>query len=172
MSEETPNYGNEPTYIVEPPKSCPKVKIKKLHPDAVIPTKATPQSACYDVYAPCNFEVRPGRSVMPLGLAIELPIGYAAEIRARSGYSSKGFAGNFDVSEYRFDADTIAGIVDADFRQGIGVILKSCETRPFTILKGQRVAQMLIIKAETVDFEESDSLSETERHGGFGHTGI
>lgn len=172
MSEEAPIYGNEPTYIVEPPTSSLKVRLKKLHPDAVIPTKATPQSACYDVYAPCNFEVGPGRSVMPLGLAIELPTGYAAEIRSRSGYSSKGFAGNFDVSEYRFDTDVHAGVVDADFRQGIGVILKSYETRPFTILKGQRVAQMLIIKAETVDFEESDSLSETERHGGFGHTGI
>lgn len=109
---------------------------------------------------------------MPLGLAIELPTGYAAEIRPRSGYSSKGFAGNFVLSEYRFDADAIAGIVDADFRNGIGVILKSCETQPFVILKGQRVAQMLIIKAEIVDFEESDSLSETERQGGFGHTGI
>lgn len=172
MSNEVANYGPEPTYIVEPPKSRPRIKIKKLHPDAAIPTKATPQSACYDVYAPCDFIVKPGRSVMPLGLAIELPIGYAAEIRSRSGYSSKGFAGKFDVSEYRFDADVHAGVVDADFRQGIGVILKSCETRPFTILKGQRVAQMLIIKAETVDFEESDSLSETERHGGFGHTGI
>lgn len=94
MSEEVSIYGDEPTYIVEAPKSTPKVKIKKLHPDAVIPTKATLGSACYDVYAPCNFEVRPGRSVMPLGLAIELPAGYAAEIRSRSGYSSKGFAGN------------------------------------------------------------------------------
>lgn len=170
MSEEVPKY--EVTTICEAPKDGLKVKIKKLHPDAVIPTRATTQSACYDVYAPCNFEVRPGRSVMPLELAIELPTGYAAEIRSRSGYSSKGFAGNFDVSEYRFDADAITGVVDADFRQGIGVILKSCETRPFTILKGQRVAQMLIIKAETVDFEESDHLSETDRHGGFGHTGI
>lgn len=148
-----------------------KIKIKKLHPDAVIPTKATPQSACYDVYAPEDFTVKPGRSVMPLGFALELPPGYGAEIRPRSGYSSKGFAGTLATTEYRFDADSIHGMVDADFRQGIGVIIKSCEERAFIIKKGQRVAQMLIIKAEEADFEEAEELSDSDRHGGFGHTG-
>lgn len=148
-----------------------KVKIKKLHPDAVIPTKATPGSACYDVYAPCDFKVKPGRSVMPLGLAVELPPGYAAEIRPRSGYSSKGFAGILADTKYRFDADSIHGMVDSDYRQGIGVIIKSYEDRSFVIKKGQRVAQMFIIKAEDADFIETDTLTETDRHGGFGHTG-
>lgn len=148
------------------------VKIKKLHPDAIVPSKATPQSACYDVYAPCDFIVRPGRSVMPLGLAIELPPGYGAEIRPRSGYSSKGFAGTLAETEYRFDADSIHGMVDADFRQGIGVIIKSYEDRAFVIKKGQRVAQMLIIKAEEADFTEVEELTPSDRHGGFGHTGI
>lgn len=149
-----------------------QIKIKKLHPGAVIPTKATPGSACYDVYAPCDFKVVPGRSVMPLGLAIQLPDGYAAIIRARSGYSSKGFAGTLAITEYRFDCDCLSGVVDSDFRDGIGVIIKSCENRAFVIRKGQRVAQMLIIKAETTDFVETDTLSETDRHGGFGHTDI
>ena len=165
-------YGDEPTYIVSPPKSTPKVKIKKLHPDAVIPTKATPQSACYDVYAPEDFVVRPGRSVLPLGLAIELPQGYAAEIRPRSGYSSKGFAGTLAYSEYRFDADILHGVIDSDYRDGIGAIIHSHENRSFTIKKGQRIAQMLIIRTETADFEETECLSDTKRHGGFGHTGI
>lgn len=149
-----------------------QIKIKKLHPGAVIPTKATPGSACYDVYAPCDFKVVPGRSVMPLGLAIELPQGYAAEIRARSGYSSKGFATALSDTVYRFDIDCIAGVVDSDFRQEIGVILHSHHGRYVTIKKGQRVAQMLITKAETADFVETDTLSETDRHGGFGHTDI
>lgn len=149
-----------------------KVKIKKLHPDAVIPTKATPQSACYDVYAPCEFKVRQGRSVMPLGFAIELPEGYAAEIRPRSGYSSKGFAGQLADSEYRFNADILHGVVDSDYRDGIGAIIISNDPRAFVIRKGQRVAQMLIIKAETADFIETDTLTETDRHGGFGHTGV
>ena len=172
MSEEAPNYGSEPTYIVESPKSTPRVKIKKLHPDAVIPRKATPGSACYDVYAPCDFLARPGRSVMPLGFAIELPAGYAAEIRPRSGYSSKGFAGTRATTEYRFDADILHGCIDSDFRQGIGTIIINREPLAFRIKKGQRVAQMLIVKAEDVEFTEVDSLFETDRHGGFGHTGI
>lgn len=148
-----------------------EIKIKKLHPDAVIPTKGTPLSAGYDVYAPCDFEVKPGRSVMPLGFAIEMPEGYAAIVRARSGYSAKGFAGTRVHSEYRFDCDSITGVVDADFRQGIGVILKSYEPRMFTIKKGQRVAQILFKKVEAVNFIETDTLTETKRDGGFGSTG-
>ena len=149
-----------------------EVKIKKLHPDAVIPTKGTPQSACYDLYAPYDFTVSPGRQVMPLELAMELPDGYCAVIRSRSGYASKGFAGILGDTEYRFDADELSGVVDSDFRQGIGAIIYSRVPRMFTIRKGQRVAQMLIIKAECADFIETDTLTDTDRHGGFGHTGI
>lgn len=116
--------------------------------------------------------VYPGRSVMPLGLAIELPQGYAAVIRPRSGYSSQGFAGTMADTEYRFDADCISGVVDADFRQGIGVIINSHEQRGFIVRKGQRVAQMLILKAESADFEEVENLTESDRDGGFGHSGI
>lgn len=149
-----------------------RVKIKKLHPDAVIPTKATPQSACYDVYAPEDFAVKPGRSVMSLGFALELPPGYGAEIRPRSGYSSKGFAGILADTEYRFNADILHGVIDSDYRGGIGAIIISHELRTFVIKKGQRIAQMLIVKTESVDFENIEELTETQRHGGFGHTGI
>lgn len=109
---------------------------------------------------------------MPLGFAIELPQGYAAEIRPRSGYSSKGFAGQLADSEYRFNADILHGVIDSDYRDGIGAIIISNDSRSFVILKGQRVAQMLIIKAEEADFIETDTLTETNRHGGFGHTGV
>lgn len=160
------------TAMCEAPKDGLKIKIKKLHPDAVIPTKATSQSAGYDVYAPCDFNIPPGRTVMPLGLAMELPVGYAAKIRPRSGYSSKGFAGTLADTEYRFDADVIDGVVDSDYRNGIGVIIRSHELRSFVIKKGQRIAQMLIIKTENAEFEEVESLTSTDRHGGYGHTGI
>lgn len=170
--ENEARYGDEPTYIVEAPKTSTGIKIKKLHPDAVIPAKATPQSAGYDLYAPEDFTVRPGRSVIPLGLAMELPRGFTAIIKPRSGYSSEGFAGKLASTEYRFDADALDGVVDADYRNGIGVIIRSRENRAFVVRKGQRVAQMLIIKAERVDFEETETLAETDRHGGFGHTGI
>lgn len=172
MSNQPPTYASEPTYIVVPPSAPLTVRIKKLRPDAVVPTKATPQSACYDVYAPCDFVVRSGRSVMPLGLAVELPPGYAAEIRPRSGYSSKGFAGTLADTEYHFNADVIHGLIDSDYRKEIGVIVRSHEDRGFIIRKGQRVAQMLIIKAECAEFVETDTLSATERDGGFGSTGI
>lgn len=170
MSEEAPKY--EVTAICEAPKDGLRVKIKKLHPDAVIPTKATPQSAGYDVYAPCDYMVYPGRSVMPLGFAIELPQGYAAEIRSRSGYSSKGFAGTLADSEYRFNADILHGVIDSDYRGGVGAIIISHELRGFIIHKGQRVAQMLILKAESADFEEVENLTDSDRDGGFGHSGI
>ncbi len=172
MSEEAPRYSNEPTYIVSSPQSKITVRIKKLHPDAIIPTKATPQSACYDVYAPYDFTVHHGRSVLPLGLAIELPAGYAAEIRPRSGYSSKGFAGTLADTEYRFNADILHGIIDSDYRNEIGAIIISHNLRSFTVKKGQRIAQMLIMKTESADFREVEVLSGSERHGGFGHTGI
>lgn len=162
----------EVTAMCESPQRQVKVNIKKLHPDAVIPTKATPQSAYYDVYAPCDFTVCPGRSVLPLGLAIELPTGFAAEIRPRSGYSSKGFAGILADTEYRFNADILHGVIDSDYRGGIGAIIISHELRTFVIKKGQRIAQMLIVKTESVDFENIEELTETQRHGGFGHTGI
>lgn len=150
-----------------------EVRIKKLHPDAVLPTKATQQSACYDVYAPCDYTVKYGRSVMPLGFAIELPEGYAAEIRPRSGYSANGFVGTMGYTEYRFDADILHGIVDSDYRGEIGAIIISRQQRFFTIRKGQRIAQMLIVKTETAEFAEVDELSETERQdGGFGHSGV
>lgn len=171
MSEEAPKY--EVTAICEAPEDGLRVKIKKLHPDAVIPTKATPQSACYDVYAPCDFVVRQGRSVMPLGFAIELSPGYCAEIRPRSGYSSKGFAGILADTGYRFDADVIHGCVDSDYRGEIGVIIKSSEMRNFTIKRGQRIAQMFIQRAENVLFEVAEELSDTVRGtGGYGSSGL
>ena len=150
-----------------------EIKIKKLHPDVVIPAKATPQSACYDVYAPCDFSVKEGRSVMPLGFAMELPDGYAAEIRPRSGYSAKGFVGMIGYTESRFDADILHGVIDSDYRGEVGAIIISRESRFFTVKKGQRVAQMLIVKVETADFTEVEELSNTIRQdGGFGHSGV
>lgn len=69
-----------------------KVKFKKLTESAVMPTKATAGSAAYDLYADSDTIVLPGRSAIPTGIAIELPNGYLADVRPRSGYSLKGFA--------------------------------------------------------------------------------
>lgn len=147
------------------------VKIKKLNPDAIIPKKATPGSAAYDVYVYCDTILRPGRQVIPLGLAIEMPDGYEAKVEPRSGYSSKGFEAYEADTARRIDADVIEGKIDSDFRDGIGVIVHSREGKNYTIRKGQRIAQLTFYKVETADFKLTDTLTETQRKGGFGYTG-
>lgn len=150
------------------------VKIKKLSNDAFVPTKATEGSAAYDLYAPYDVLVRPGRQIIDLLFAIELPFGYEAKIEPRSGYSSKGFAGSAasDMEpDMRFDCDVIVGKIDSDYRNSIGVILCNRD-KAFFVKRGQRIAQMTIYSVGVADFVEVDELSETERGtGGFGHTG-
>lgn len=163
-----------------------EVKIKKISKDAVTPNKATKGSAAYDVYTPKDYIVKPGRQVLPLGIAIQLPYGYEAKIEPRSGFSSKGMEGHkIDVLEIdghttqissdivrRFDADVISGKIDSDFCGEIGAIVISREDRPFLIPKHTRIAQLTIYKVEDAEFTEVEQLDETERgEGGFGHTG-
>lgn len=149
-----------------------EIKIKKLSPQAVIPTKATPGAIAYDCCAPYDYIVRPGRQVMPLFLALELPPNREAKIEPRSGFSANGMEGFVGEYKIRANADVIAGKVDSDYRGGIGVIILSHELTNFVIKRGTRIAQMTIYMGEEVDFVESESLAITERgEGGFGHTG-
>ena len=164
------NY--EVTAICEAPKENLTIKILRLSETAVIPRKATPGSAAYDVFVPRDIQVRYGRQIIPLDLAIELPHGYEAKIEPRSGYSSKGFAGIVADTEYRLDADVIVGKIDSDYRGCIGVIVRSREPRQFTIRAGQRIAQLTIYKCETATFKEVAELGESTRgNQGFGHSG-
>lgn len=149
-----------------------KVLFKALDEDAVIPTKATPGAAAYDIVVPKDTRIHQGRQVVPLLFAIELPPGYEAMIEPRSGYSSKGFVGTIADTEYRFDADVINGKIDSDYRGGVGVIVHSREQRCFVVRAGQRIAQMTIYKVEEANFKKVAMLSESERdNGGFGHSG-
>lgn len=186
-----------------------KVKFKKLHEGAILPKKATEGSAAYDLYVPEDFIVEPGRTVIPLGFAIEMTPGYEALIDARSGFSCRGMEGHevFTISESKapngaaitgfynptdalsthlldmdtkkcmelnpkgFDCDVIEGKIDSDFRKGVGVIVHSRDKRTFLIKAGTRIAQMTFHKVETVEWEETDELSQTDRDGGFGSTG-
>ena len=146
------------------------VKIKKLSDDAFMPTKATEGSAAYDLYAPCDILVKPGRSVIDMKFAIELPYGYEAKIEPRSGYSSKGFAGAAACGmepDMRFDCDVLPGKVDSDFRNSIGVIVCNRD-KAFFVKRGQRIAQLTIYSVGVADFVVTDRLSDTERGtGGF-----
>lgn len=166
-----------------------KVKFKKLLIGARLPKKATPGSAAYDLYVSEDFTVKRGRQVIPLGFAMEMPLGIEALIDPRSGFSCKGMEGfrveyimtnhGYDlektprVCEYsqRFDCDVIQGKIDSDYRKGVGVIINNRSPYDFVIKAGTRIAQMTFHKVETVEWEEVDELSPSERDGGFGSTG-
>ncbi len=166
-----------------------KVLFKKINPKAIRPKRATPGSAGYDLYVPEDFTVTRGRQVIPLGFAMEMEPGHEALVKPRSGFSSKGMEGyrveyimtnhGFDLEKtprvckhpQRFDCDVIEGKVDWDYRKGVGVIINNRSPYDFVIKAGTRIAQLTVHKVETVEWEEVDELSPSERDGGFGSTG-
>ena len=142
-----------------------KVKIinKSKH---ALPSYATPLSAGMDIRAnidaPITLEPLE-RKLIPTGLYIELPQGYEAQIRPRSGLAIKK-----EISILNSP-----GTIDADYRGEICVILINLSNETFIIEDGERICQMVIAKHEQVNWEEVKILGETERGaGGFGHTGI
>lgn len=167
-----------------------EIKFKKLSPDAVMPKRATKGAIAFDLYCPKDILVMPGRNIIPLDFAIELPLGYEAKIEPRSGFSAKGFEGysvtridstkgvHKKIESYRkeelkrMNADVLSGKVDCDYRGNVGVIVKNSD---FTFIcpAGSRIAQMTIYYSSPEwHFEETNELSSTEREdGGFGHTG-
>ena len=131
-----------------------------------LPTYATELSAGMDLRADIKEALTLhtlDRVLIPTGLYIELPAGYEAQIRTRSGLAIK----------HGIVSLNSPGTVDADYRGEIGVELINLSRDPYTIYPGERIAQMVVAKHETVEFKIVDKLSETERgKGGFGHTGI
>lgn len=143
------------------------IKIKKLYDDINIPQKQHLCDAAFDIFTPKDTELHKGRNLIPLGFAIELPSGYAALIRSRSGFSLKGMESS---SGERFDADVITGLVDENYRGEVGVIIYSKDD--FTISKGTRIGQILPYKVPKIEFVEVEELSDSERGtGGYGSTG-
>lgn len=104
-----------------------------------------------------------GRALVKTGLFIELPIGYEAQVRPRSGLAfKKGIT-----------VLNSPGTVDADYRGEIGVILVNLSNEPFTVENGERIAQLVIAKHERAEWLEVEVLTETSRgEGGFGSTGV
>ncbi|MGJ5642964.1 dUTP diphosphatase [Formosa sp. S-31] len=102
------------------------------------------------------------RTIVKTGLFIELPVGSEAQVRPRSGLAAK----------YGITVLNAPGTIDADYRGEIGVILVNLSNENFTITNGERVAQLIFAKHEQAQFEEVETLSETDRgEGGFGSTG-
>jgi len=102
------------------------------------------------------------RAIVPTGLFIELPVGYEAQVRPRSGLAAKKGITVLNAP----------GTIDADYRGNVGVILVNISNEDFTVENGERIAQMVIAKHERAEWEEVETLSDTDRgEGGFGSTG-
>jgi dUTP pyrophosphatase len=103
------------------------------------------------------------RKLIPTGLHIELPEGYEAQIRPRSGLAYK----------HGISIVNSPGTIDADYRGEIKVLLINLSTEPFEINSGDRIAQMIVSKHEKVEWQQVEILNETTRGaGGYGHTGV
>lgn len=131
-----------------------------------LPAYATEQSAGMDLRANLDEPVvlRPlQRAIVKTGLFMALPAGYEAQVRPRSGLALK----------HGITVLNSPGTIDADYRGEIGVLLVNLSDKDFTINDGERIAQMVIAKHETVQFVTVDELDETKRGaGGYGHTGV
>ena len=140
-----------------------KIINKSQHP---LPNYETNASAGMDLRANLlePIKLQPlERALVKTGLFIELPIGYEAQVRPRSGLAfKKGIT-----------VLNSPGTVDADYRGEIGVILVNLSNEPFVVENGERIAQLVIAKHERAVWEETIELSETSRgEGGFGSTGV
>lgn len=131
-----------------------------------LPTYETIASAGMDLRAVVSEPIVLGpleRAIVKTGLFIELPVGYEAQVRPRSGLAAKKGVTVLNSP----------GTIDADYRGEIGVILVNLSNEPFTIESGERIAQLVIAKHERAQWVEVSELSETSRgEGGFGSTGV
>ena len=141
------------------------IRVKKLHPDAILPTYGTEEAAGADLYAclEAPVTIQPGQSTfVPTGLALEVPKGCAGLIYARSGMACKrGLAPANKV-----------GVIDSDYRGEIRVVLLNHSAQAQTVQPGERIAQMIITPVLTPAYVETEDLTDTDRGaGGFGSTG-
>ncbi len=143
-----------------------EVRFRKLCEKAIIPVLGTANSAGYDLFACINNDIYLHSNdtiLVPTGIAIEIPSGYCGMICSRSGLALK----------YGIHVLNSPGIIDSDYRGELKCILHNCSNTSFTINNSTKIAQLLIIKYETIIWQESSTLSETGRGiNGFGSTGI
>ena len=141
------------------------IRVKKLSPNAILPTYGSAEAAGADLYACLDapVTVAPGEIFwVPTGIALEVPKGCAGLIYARSSMGTKrGLAPANKV-----------GVIDSDYRGEVRVVLLNHSKQEQTIVPGERVAQLIITPVLTPQYEETEELSDTQRGvGGFGSTG-
>ena len=145
-----------------------KVRIKRLPEarDLPLPSPASSGSAGFDLRAAILEELvlRPGeRLLVPTGLVLEIPRGWEGQVRPRSGLALKHGIGILNSP----------GTIDSDYRGEVGVILVNLGEAPFSLQRGDRIAQLVFSRVEPVEWEEVETLGESSRGGGgFGSTGV
>ena len=145
-----------------------RIHCKKLHENAILPTRGTALAAGVDLYAllPDGQEsaaVPPqGKYLFPTGIAVEIPEGYVGLVFARSGIATKR----------QLAPANCVGVIDADYRGECTVALHNDTDAPRTVAPGDRIAQLVILPFLAAEFSDADTLDETDRGaGGFGSTG-
>ncbi len=136
-----------------------RLKVKRLHPKAKLPTRAYSGDLGYDLYALTRVILDPLRpTAVPTGISVELPEGWGAFVKDRSSMALKG-------------VHTLAGVIDNGYRGEIKVIMVSLRDR-VVIEEGQRIAQMVPVRVVDWEIEEVENLSESDRRDkGFGSSG-
>ena len=141
------------------------VRFKRLNDLAKIPTRGSKFSAGYDLYAATDKDIQiPPHATVKIGtgLAMELPVGWFGAIFARSGIATKR----------GLRPANCVGVADADYRNEYIVALHNDTTETKTVQAGERIAQLVILPCQDIDFKEVDELHDTDRGmGGFGSTG-
>lgn len=137
------------------------IKIKKLHPEAKLPTYAHPGDVGMDLYSLDDYDLKPNeRRIFPVGFALEFSEGYAAIVKDKSSLPMKA------------GLHTMGGVFDAGYRGEYNVNLINLGQEIYHIEKGDKIAQLVIYPVIIADLEEVDSLTESSRgEGRFGSTG-
>ncbi len=142
-----------------------EVPVVRLDPELPLPRYAKVGDAGVDLVATEDLELAPGggRGLVPTGVAVAIPRGYAGFIQPRSGLAFK----------HGVTVLNTPGLIDAGYRGELKVLLVNTDpVEPFVVTRGERIAQLVVQAVEHVEFLEVDSLDDTERgQGGFGHTG-
>lgn len=140
------------------------VKFRKTDTGAILPSYAHPGDAGMDLYCVEDFVLAPGeRKLVHTGLVMELPEGFEAQVRPRSGLALK----------HGVTVLNTPGTIDSGYRGEVGVILVNLGGEDFSAAKGAKIAQMVIARCERAETVEVESVDQTERGaGGFGSTGL
>ena len=142
-----------------------EVGVRRLRADAVLPTRAYDGDAGFDLAACDSVSLAPGeRAVVPTGLAVEIPVGYAGFVQPRSGLAAR----------HGITIVNSPGLVDSGYRGEVLVVLLNTDREEsFTVEAGMRIAQLVVQQVPQVELAEVDSLAESERgargHGSSGH---